>query len=129
MHSATQQETLGREEQFALYYPYIHIRDSNWLKSTLLWFGQIRRIVPEQYTINDPPEVKTFAEPPILLASAHCCKSHASGSSQSRKLKRGFKNSWINPARQDVASCGWRSLQVSDSFQSEVSLGGCFPNR
>jgi len=52
------------EEKYALYYPYIHIRDSEWLKSTLLWFGQVRRIVPEQYTLNDPPDVRNFAHTP-----------------------------------------------------------------
>jgi hypothetical protein len=64
MEPATKRDTPGPLQQFALYYPYIHIQDSNWLKSTLLWFGQIRRIVPEQYTINDPPEVKAFTQTP-----------------------------------------------------------------
>jgi plasmid replication initiation protein len=30
----------------ALYYPYIHIRDPEWLKGTLLLFSQVRRMIP-----------------------------------------------------------------------------------
>jgi hypothetical protein len=62
VQSSIKKESPGPVQQFGLYYPYIHIKDSNWLKSTLLWFGQIRRIVPEQYTLDDPPEVKSFAQ-------------------------------------------------------------------
>jgi hypothetical protein len=29
----------------SLYYPYIRIRDVNWLKATLLYFPHVRRIV------------------------------------------------------------------------------------
>jgi hypothetical protein len=67
----------------ALYYPYIHIRDANWLKATLLSFPQVRRIVPSDFTLNDPPQVRPFrdikgarGEPllgdePAYLDSAH----------------------------------------------------------
>jgi hypothetical protein len=64
MQSAAGKGTIGPLQQFALYYPYIHIQDPFWLKSTLLWFGQVRRIVPEQYTLTDPPEVKAFTDTP-----------------------------------------------------------------
>src|SRR5688572_29167865 len=43
-----------------LYYPYIHIRDVNWLKATLLSFPQVRRIVPRGFSLNDRPEIKPF---------------------------------------------------------------------
>jgi predicted secreted Zn-dependent protease len=36
----------------ALYYPYIHIRDVNWLKVTLVRFRQVRRMVPMDGTIE-----------------------------------------------------------------------------
>ena len=49
-------------DRYALYYPYIHIRDVNWLKATLLWFRQVRRIVPDQYQLKDTGEVKKFTE-------------------------------------------------------------------
>ena len=64
MQSAAGKGTIEPLQQFALYYPYIHIQDPFWLKSTLLWFGQVRRIVPEQYTLADPPEVKAFTDTP-----------------------------------------------------------------
>lgn len=41
----------------ALYYPYIHPRNANWVKGTLLAFGQLHRIVPDGYPLNDLPEV------------------------------------------------------------------------
>jgi len=44
----------------ALYYPYIHIRDANWLKGTLLCFPQVRRMVPPDFHLNDSPEVQEF---------------------------------------------------------------------
>lgn len=44
----------------ALYYPYIHVRDVNWLKATLLCFPQVRRIVPKDFSLRDLPEVQPF---------------------------------------------------------------------
>jgi hypothetical protein len=48
----------------ALYYPYIHIRDVNWLKATLLCFPQVRRITPRpsDLRIDDPEEIRPFRE-------------------------------------------------------------------
>lgn len=45
------------ETRGALYYPYIHPRDVDWVKGTLLCFGQIQRIVPDGFALNDPPEI------------------------------------------------------------------------
>ncbi len=41
----------------ALYYPYIHFRDERWLKSTLLVFPKVLRMIPEGYDPKDSPEV------------------------------------------------------------------------
>src|SRR5216684_1609008 len=46
----------------ALYYPYIHITDVNWLKSTLLCFPNVRRMVPSNYTPDDSEEIKQFCQ-------------------------------------------------------------------
>jgi hypothetical protein len=46
----------------ALYYPYIHFRDVNWLKASLLCFQQVRRIVPPEFALNDPDEVRELHE-------------------------------------------------------------------
>jgi hypothetical protein len=63
----------------ALYYPYIHIHDVNWLKSTLLCFPSVHRILPDAYapqgfTSTDSEEIKQFcrtegARGPLLQPS------------------------------------------------------------
>lgn len=45
----------------ALYYPYIHIHDENWLKATLLCFRQVRRIVPDRFTVRDEDTIQAYA--------------------------------------------------------------------
>jgi hypothetical protein len=60
----------------ALYYPYIQIHDVNWLKSTLLCFPSVHRIVPvpwETSVVGDTPEIERFcrtvgARGPLLQA-------------------------------------------------------------
>jgi hypothetical protein len=49
------------KERDALYYPYVHIRDVNWLKRTLLIFPHVVRMVPRNYLSDDKPEVGQFA--------------------------------------------------------------------
>lgn len=44
----------------ALYYPYIHIQDANWLKATLLCFPGVRRMIPGNYTPDDSDVIKEF---------------------------------------------------------------------
>jgi hypothetical protein len=46
----------------ALYYPYIHIRDIDWLKGTLLLFSQVRRMVPGNWTPDDGADLRPFLE-------------------------------------------------------------------
>jgi hypothetical protein len=55
------------EERPALYYPYIHIRDENWLKGALLGFGQVRRIVPKGFALKDQAITRHYSE--MSLAS------------------------------------------------------------
>lgn len=50
-------------DRAALYYPYIHITDVNWLKATLLCFPQVRRMLPNNYSPDDSPEIREFCEP------------------------------------------------------------------
>jgi len=49
------------EDRDALFYPYIHFRDVEWLKRTLLVFPHIVRMVPEQYVPQDNPFVQQLA--------------------------------------------------------------------
>jgi hypothetical protein len=44
----------------ALYYPYIHIRDVDWLKGTLLLFPQVRRMLPAYFSPSDAPAIREF---------------------------------------------------------------------
>jgi hypothetical protein len=46
----------------ALYYPYIHVRDVNWLKGSLLCFPQVGRILPAGFPVQDSWEVRQFTE-------------------------------------------------------------------
>ncbi len=45
----------------ALYYPFIHVRDENWLKATLLCFPFLDRMVPDSYELSDSPVASFFA--------------------------------------------------------------------
>ncbi len=47
--------------RYALYYPYIHIRDENWLKGTILAFQKARRIVPNRFTVKDQAITRAYA--------------------------------------------------------------------
>src|SRR6266496_1464072 len=58
----------------ALYYPYIHIQDADWLKATLLLFPQVRRMVPAEFTPADSPVIRSFTQgykgnPPLLYSA------------------------------------------------------------
>lgn len=46
----------------ALYYPYIHIHDENWLKGAILGFQQVRRMVPLEFTVKDAHITRPYAE-------------------------------------------------------------------
>lgn len=45
----------------ALYFPYIHFQDENWLKYTLLYWDGVKRIVPSTYKPQDSESVKALA--------------------------------------------------------------------
>jgi hypothetical protein len=49
-------------ERDALYYPYIEVQSANWLKSTLLCFPHVRRIVPGGYWPNDKRSIRPFCD-------------------------------------------------------------------
>lgn len=49
------------EDRDAIYYPYIHIRDEAWLRSALLFFPHVLRMVPGGYTLNDSEFVAELA--------------------------------------------------------------------
>ncbi len=49
-------------EMDALNYPYIRVRDVDWLKRTLLLFPHVRRMTPMQDAPQDAPEIRPFTE-------------------------------------------------------------------
>lgn len=44
----------------ALYFPYIHFQDENWLKHTLLYWDGVKRIVPSSYSPQDSNSVQSL---------------------------------------------------------------------
>lgn len=60
--NTTQVSSFGK----ALYYPYIHIQNENWLKSALLYFDGIRRIVPANTPLNDSDNINQFVDEGLL---------------------------------------------------------------
>jgi hypothetical protein len=57
----SKQDTGNYEERAALYYPYIHIRSENWLKSALLAFQRVNRIVPYLFTVADDDIIRPYS--------------------------------------------------------------------
>lgn len=51
----------------ALYFPYIHVRDEDWLKSAALYWPTIRRLVPAGYPKHDDRTSRIFAEHRVLI--------------------------------------------------------------
>src|SRR5262249_21804106 len=51
----------------ALYYPYIHVRDENWLKAALLYWDGLRRIIPPSLgVLDDSVEVQKVVDAGLL---------------------------------------------------------------
>jgi hypothetical protein len=53
----------------SLYYPYIHILHEGWLKRSLLYWDQVRRIVPEGVRPQDFGDCYRAAEEELLVAT------------------------------------------------------------
>ena len=49
-----------------LYFPFIHVRDDDWLKTAALYWPSIRRLVPRRYPKHDSPTARTFSDAGIL---------------------------------------------------------------
>lgn len=48
------------EDRDAVYYPYIHVRDKQWLNRTLLYFPHLVRMVPRDYRLRDALWVREY---------------------------------------------------------------------
>jgi len=48
----------GNVYGYGLYYPYIHFQDENWIKTAVLYYDGLKRIVPEGYKTHDSRSLK-----------------------------------------------------------------------
>lgn len=51
-----------------LYYPWIHFRDDDWVKLSLLFWRRLERIVPPHHVIDDTPVVHGFTAEGLITA-------------------------------------------------------------
>ncbi|MGC5322406.1 DUF6236 family protein [Micromonospora arida] len=49
-----------------LYFPYVHVRDDDWLKAAALYWPDVRRLVPAGYSKHDSLTAQAFVEAEIL---------------------------------------------------------------
>ncbi len=50
----------------ALYFPYIHFQDENWLKHSLLYWDGIKRIVPRSFPPNDNDGIRRLVNESLI---------------------------------------------------------------
>jgi hypothetical protein len=48
------------EEREGLFYPYVHIRDEEWLKKTLIVFPSLVRMIADDFTPDDSVFVRSL---------------------------------------------------------------------
>jgi hypothetical protein len=53
-------------QQPGLYFPYIRVRDDEWLKVAALYWPSVRRLVPSGYSKHDSPTARFFADAGLL---------------------------------------------------------------
>jgi hypothetical protein len=91
-------EKFDRFSAGALYYPYIHIKDVNWLKANLLIFPEVQRMVPFDYGFDDSHEIIPFTqwglgETPLLRpANIFSPRSLEAQDMLASKLLEGFED-------------------------------------
>jgi hypothetical protein len=71
------------DHRTALYYPFIHFPDDEWVKLAALYWNRIARIVPPGYTTHDSPVVKAFGD-----SFVHNLKAKSMGESNVAYLLR-----------------------------------------
>jgi hypothetical protein len=82
----------------ALYYPYIHINDLNWLRANLLIFPCIKRMVPMNFTPRDSAGVTEFTqwwgskEPLLQSADLWTDRSQQAQGGLASKLRQDSEN-------------------------------------
>ena len=82
----------------AIYYPYIHIANADWLRANLIIFPHVERMVPYLYDPSDPPDVAQFADgrdgqPLFRPADVFAKRPQEAQRALAAKLKRDSTNS------------------------------------
>ncbi len=92
----------------ALYYPYIHVQNENWLKCALLYWDRIRRIVPNE--LEDDALVNRYTKEGLLV-DTNCLDYRDDAASL-------FKTHFLPVIEGDLRS----SLADSSELLSELSM-------
>jgi hypothetical protein len=61
----------------AVYFPYIHFQNLNWLKTAALFYNQICRVIPNGYLFHDDDVVKALTKETDLIKIHHPTNSEA----------------------------------------------------
>ena len=88
----------------ALYYPYIHFRDSKWLKTAALYYKGLDRIVPINYDLQDSDLVKQLNEQEDFVRNI---------SPENRDRKEVAEN-FLRFARKELADSRGRDRLLTD---------------
>jgi hypothetical protein len=106
----------------ALYYPYIHIRDVEWLKATLLLFRQVRRMTPYGPQADDG-QILPFTdwhggEEPMLTSAGLWAERPAAAQVELARRLRGdaddldFRNRFSRHAAEAIPSTDGHGFQI-----------------
>lgn len=117
----------------ALYYPYIHVRDDNWLKATLLTFPYLDRMVPQDFTVNDGELARQFAKQqsrvgPKMLNAVEIDDGSA-GDAQWKLANRlvedveNLGDTFVNRFTQEVAERDYKDGRSAFQIGSQKFLG------
>jgi hypothetical protein len=79
----------------ALYYPYIHFRDEQWLKSSLLYWPRIARLVPAKSGPRDSSLVRELCDSGLVI-DAHAGSATALVSAEFARFVEKYSGSLAN---------------------------------
>jgi len=83
---------------YILYYPSIEFQSVEWVKSSLLLWDCVYRIVPDGYTPNDCDEIKTFVDANLIRNIAPTDYEKKSVKKKFERLCRQMESSQYRPA-------------------------------
>jgi hypothetical protein len=96
----------------AFYYPYIQIQDLNWLKAALLYWDGVRRVMPPDVLVNDPPEIREAIAAGSLIDTSPAPYRQAASETFLKKFK---------PFIQDQSVCKKLERIFGDSLHAQAT--------